>query len=304
MIGIRTAGLRKVYGQTVALAGVDLEIPGRGVYGLVGPNGSGKTTAMELLVGLRRPTSGTIETGVPRDRIAYCPDIPEFEPWLTAAEVLEATLGLLGRPVAPGRIDEVLATLGLRHAARRRVGGFSRGMRSRLGLAVGLIGEPRILIADEPAAALDPAGRWEIIDLLAELGRTAAVVVSSHDLADVQRICDRIGILAEGDVVYQGSLDELLAQAPGVWRVAVRPPGDALLAALRDSAWVRSAQALGRGEISIDIAEPARAELELPRLLVETGSRLVALSREDSLQDAFFRLTRTGPWHRADGTTS
>lgn len=304
MIGIRTAGLRKVYGQTVALAGVDLEIPGRGVYGLVGPNGSGKTTAMELLVGLRRPTSGTIETGVPRDRIAYCPDIPEFEPWLTAAEVLEATLGLLGRPVAPGRIDEVLATLGLGHAARRRVGGFSRGMRSRLGLAVGLIGEPRILIADEPAAALDPAGRWEIIDLLAELGRTAAVVVSSHDLADVQRICDRIGILAEGDVVYQGSLDELLAQAPGVWRVAVRPPGDALLAALRDSAWVRSAQALGRGEISIDIAEPDRAELELPRLLVETGSRLVALSREDSLQDAFFRLTRTGPWHRTDGTTS
>ncbi len=300
MNGIRTTGLRKVYGKTEALKGLDLEIPMRGVYGLVGPNGSGKTTAMELVVGLRRPTSGTIELGVPRNQIAWCPDVAEFEPWLTATEVLEATLGLLERSIMPERIAGVLAKVGLSHAADRRVGGYSRGMRSRLGLAVGLIGEPRILIADEPAAALDPAGKWEIIDLLAELGASAAVVVSSHDLADVQRICDRIGILAEGSVVYQGSLDALLARAPGRWRLELRPPLDAVLAGLGQVDWARSARVLDGDKITVDIVDTGRAELELPRLLADVGARLVSLSRDDSLQDAFFRLTRTGPWHRSD----
>jgi ABC-2 type transport system ATP-binding protein len=171
-------------------------------------------------------------------------------------------------------------------------------MRSRLGLAVGLIGEPRVLIADEPAAALDPAGRWEIIDLLAELGRTAAVVVSSHDLADVQRICDRIGILAEGSIVYQGPLGALLAGASNGWRVVVRPPADAALAALRQAAWVRSARETGPGEILLDVADGDAAEAALPRLLAETGARLVSLGRDDAtLQEEFFRLTRTGPYH-------
>jgi ABC-2 type transport system ATP-binding protein len=297
MTGIRTSGLRKVYGQTAALKGVDLEIPDQGVYGLVGPNGSGKTTAMELVVGLRRPTSGTIDRGVPRSHIAYCPDVAEFEPWLTASEVLAATAGLIGSGVTPERIAAVLAQVGLTHAAHRRVGGFSRGMRSRLGLAVGLIGEPRILIADEPAAALDPAGRWEIIDLLAELGRTVAVVVSSHDLADVQRICDRVGILAEGSIVYQGPLETLLGDAQDGWRLAVRPPAGAMIAALSEAAWVRSVRVLGPGEVVIDLADAAEAELQLPRLLAATGARLVSLDRDAAtLQDVFFRLTRTGPY--------
>jgi ABC-2 type transport system ATP-binding protein len=302
MSGIRTVALRKVYGQTEALKGIDLDVPGRGVYGLVGPNGSGKTTAMELLVGLRHPTSGTIELGAPRDQIAWCPDVAEFEPWLTATEVLKATVGLLGRQATPGRIAAVLARVGLARAAHRRVGGFSRGMRSRLGLAVGLIGEPRILIADEPAAALDPAGRWEIVDLLAELGQTAAVVVSSHDLADVQRICDRIGILAEGRIVYQGALAALLAGAPSGWRVVVRPPAGAVLIALREAGWVRSARERGPGEIEVDVVDAATAELEMPRLLAAADARLVSLDRADAtLQDAFFRLTETGPYRQHAG---
>jgi ABC-2 type transport system ATP-binding protein len=178
-------------------------------------------------------------------------------------------------------------------------------MRSRLGLAVGLVGEPRVLIADEPAAALDPAGRWEIIDLLAELGKTAAVVVSSHDLADVQRICDRVGILAEGSIVYQGPLEALLARASSGLRVEVRPPADAVLAALREAPWVRSVHERAPGDLVIDVGDADPAELELPRLLAGSGARVISLGRDDAtLQDEFFRLTRTGPWsHHAGGAT-
>src|SRR5262249_9336882 len=146
----------------------------------------------------RRPTAGTVELGVPLGSVAYCPDAAEFEPWLTAAEVLDLASRLVGKPRPPAAIADVLGNVGLSDVAARRVGGFSRGMRSRLGLAAGLIGEPELLIADEPAAALDPAGRCEIIDLIAKLSGSVTVIVSSHDLADVERICDRIGVLASG----------------------------------------------------------------------------------------------------------
>jgi ABC-2 type transport system ATP-binding protein len=168
------------------------------VYGLVGPNGSGKTTTLELLAGLRQSSAGRIELGVAEDSVAYCPDAPEFEPWLTAVEVLDVASGLLGRPRSRAALGAMLEQVGLSEAAKRSVGGFSRGMRSRLGLAAGLIGEPKLLIADEPAAALDPAGRFEVIDVLAALAGSVTVLVSSHDLADVERICDRIGVLAKG----------------------------------------------------------------------------------------------------------
>ncbi len=219
------------------------------MYGLVGPNGSGKTTALEILAGLRRPSAGRVELGMATDSVAYCPD----------------------------------------------AGSFSRGMRSRLGLAAGLIAEPKLLIADEPAAALDPAGRWEIVDILAALAGSVTVIVSSHDLADVERICDRIGVLAKGRLVYQGDLSDLLPMAAPALRVVVRPPADRLLAALATAPWVRSVSEGEAGELRIDAGDPDAAEARLPGVLADCGVRLVEVGRAGvSLQDIFFELTETG----------
>ena len=296
MNALSTTNLMKRYGATQALAGIDLAIPAGSIYGLVGPNGSGKTTALEILAGLRRPTSGKVELSVDRADLAYCPDVGDFEPWLTAAEVLESASGLLGRPQRRAKIDAMLDRVGLASAANRRVGGFSRGMRSRLGLAAGLIGEPKFLIADEPAAALDPAGRWEIIDLLASLAGSMTVLVSSHDLADVERICDQIGVLVKGRLVYQGGLTDLLARAAPALQVVVRPPADQLVSAIAATAWARSVAETEPGVIRIDVVDPAAAERELPQLLATSGSHLVEVGRAGvSLQDIFFELTGTGP---------
>ena len=183
----------------------------------------------------------------------------------------------------------MLERVGLSDVAKRRVGGFSRGMRARLGLAAGLIGEPALLLADEPAAALDPAGQVEIIDLIA--GLETSVIVSSHDLADVERICDRIGVLVQGRLVYQGDVATLLAKASSGLRVVVRPPADALRAALAGTAWVRAVHEDEPGELTIDISDPDAAERELPALLV--GSRLVEVGRaQASLRDVFLELTQ------------
>jgi ABC-2 type transport system ATP-binding protein len=229
--------------------------------------------------------------------MAYCPDVAEFDPWLTAREVLDLAAGLLGKRRAPGEIAAMLERIGLAEAANRRVGGFSRGMRSRLGIAAGLIGEPQLLITDEPAAALDPAGRWEIIDLLASLAGKVTVLISSHDLADVEQICEFVGVLAKGQLVYQGLLNDLLTLAAPTWRVVVRPPADRLVAALGAAWWVRTVRESAPGDFWLDISDPAEAEVQLPVLLAESGVRLVEVGRaETSLQDVFFRLTGTGPF--------
>jgi ABC-2 type transport system ATP-binding protein len=293
--GLRTVNLVKTYGATRALAGIDLDIPAGSVYGLVGPNGSGKTTALEILTGLRRPDAGQVDLGVLQRDVAYCPDVAEFEPWLTAAEVLSVSAGLAGKPQSRSAILDMLDRVGLGEAANRRVGGFSRGMRSRLGLAAGLITRPALLIADEPAAALDPAGSREIIDLLANLGDSITVLVSSHDLADVERICDRIGVLAKGKLVYQGSIDALLDRAAPALNIVIRPPAAALLKLLEGAQWVRSVHEDAPGELRVELIDSAAAEAHLSQLLAASQARLLEVTRAGvSLQDVFFELTGTG----------
>ena len=298
MSDLRTRGLVKTYGATRALDGIDLDVPAGAIYGLVGPNGSGKTTALEILAGLRHPTSGTVELGVSKAAVAYCPDAPEFEPWLTATEVLAVASGLLGIPRTRDALRDTLERVGLADAADRRVGGFSRGMRSRLGLAAGLIGEPHLLIADEPAAALDPAGRWEIIDVLAALAGSVTVVVSSHDLTDVERVCDSIGVLTKGRLVYQGAVSDLLARAAPALSVVVRPPAGRLLRVLAAAPWGSAVSEPEPGHVRIDVRDPAAAEINLASVLAESGVRLLEVGRAGvDLEDIFFELTETGPHH-------
>jgi ABC-2 type transport system ATP-binding protein len=294
-----TRGLSKTYAETEAVRGIDLEVASGAIYGLVGPNGSGKTTTFEMLAGLRLPTAGTIEWEVSREQVAYCPDTPEFEPWLTALEVLDSASGLLGRARPRSALLEVLSYVGLARAAKRRVGGFSRGMLSRLGIAAGLIGPPKVLIADEPAAALDPAGRWEVIDLLAELRGSITVIISSHDLADVERICDSLGVMAQGQLVYQGPVRDLLAKAAPALRLLVHPPAERLKTLLSTTKWAGNVREERPGEFIIDVGDPLAAEEHIARLIADSGARLIEYGRAGpSLQELFFDLTGTGPYRQ------
>jgi ABC-2 type transport system ATP-binding protein len=290
---VRTARLTKAYGPQPALQGVDLAVPAGSLYGLVGPNGSGKTTLLEILAGLRRPSGGELHLGVAREAVAYCPDVAEFEPWLRALEVLEVALGLLGRCRPRAELEDVLQRVGLAEVANRKVGGFSRGMTTRLNLAAGLVGQPALFLVDEPASALDPAGRVDILRLVASLAPTTTVVLSSHDLSEVEAICDQVGILASGRLLYQGPLGDLLAgSARPRWLLVVRPPANQTLAALSAASWISSVNELAPGELELTSADPGEIEIRLPGLLAACGARLVSVSPvRPSLEDIFLALT-------------
>jgi ABC-2 type transport system ATP-binding protein len=288
---VTTRGLRKAYGDTVALDAVDLTVPRGSIYGLIGPNGAGKTTMLSILASLRRPTAGHVELQVERRQLGVLVDTPLFEPWLTAHEVVDLARHLVAPALPTSRVDEVLAEVGLAEHAHRRNGGFSRGMLQRLGLACALVGDPDVLLLDEPSSALDPAGRREVLDLIGRLARTKTVILSTHILSDVQQVCDVVGVIDHGHVVFQGPLSALLARTTGVLQVHVRPPADTLVAALRAAAWVREVTESAPGRLRVLIRDHAAAEAGLPELLAASGSRLVAANPATDLETAFLEVT-------------
>ncbi|NLM77587.1 MAG: ABC transporter ATP-binding protein [Ruminococcaceae bacterium] len=199
--------LYKSYRGFPALRGISLQVKKGEIYGFIGQNGAGKTTTMNILAGLSRPDAGLcLVNGRDIRRIrhpgdlhlGYLPEEPHFYPWLSARETLENLIG----PIQ--RVDELLHWVGLSPAASRRVGGFSRGMRQRLGLAAALVHNPELLILDEPSSALDPEGRSDVLRLIRELRQMGKTILfSTHILSDVERVCDTVGIIASGEMILQ-----------------------------------------------------------------------------------------------------
>ncbi len=291
---ISTRALTKRYGTTTALDGVDLEVPDGSIYGLAGPNGAGKTTILGIIAGLRDATSGEVILGVERHEIAVLSDTPQFDKWLTGREVVALSLELATPGADTVRVDEVLGLTGLKEAARRRVAGYSRGMLQRLGIAATLVARPRLLLLDEPASALDPQGRREVLDLIARLRGTATVLFSSHILADVQEVCDTVGILQGGTLLFQGPLHELLVGS-AVPRYEVRLRGDTApaVAALRRAPWVTEVAEFDAGEIVVEVRTLAEAEAGLAAVLAAARASIVSMRPEEvSLERAFLELTR------------
>jgi ABC-2 type transport system ATP-binding protein len=288
---VTTEGLRKVYGDTVALDGIDLRVPEGSIYGLIGPNGAGKTTMLSILAGLRRPTEGSFELHVERSRLAVLVDTPLFEPWLTAYEVVDLARHLVAPDLPTDRVDAALAEVGLTEAAHRRNGGFSRGMLQRLGLATCLVGDPEVLILDEPSSALDPAGRREVLDLIGRLGRSRTVIVSTHILSDVQQVCDVVGVIDRGRLVFQGRLTDLLARTAGALQLHVRPPADALISHLEAAPWVHDVEEQAPGRLRVVVSDPTAAEAGLPGVLVAAQAHLVSANPATDLETAFLELT-------------
>lgn len=290
---IATDKLTKLYGPTVALNGVDVRVPRDSVYGLVGPNGAGKTTLLGILAGLRRATSGTVSIEVEPAKVAVLPDTPQFDPWLTAREVVDLARNLVDGSVPDRRVMEVLAEAGLEQAADKHVGGFSRGMLQRLGIASTVVGKPSLLMLDEPSSALDPAGRREVLDLVARLRGEATVVFSSHILGDVQEVCDTVGILRAGELLFQGPIDELLVGgAVPTYSVRLRPPLDRAAAALGAEGWVREVEVIAADQLRVSVTSVAEAEEHLVEALAGTGARVVSFGPEAAtLEQVFLELT-------------
>ena len=296
---IRTQGLIKRYGAHAALDGVDLNVPTGSVYGLAGPNGAGKTTLLGILAGLRNATEGEVVVDAAPGEVAVLSDTPRFDPWLTGKEVVELALTLGAGPEArttrenAERVDEVIEQSGLTDAAKRRCGGYSRGMLQRLGIAATLVARPSLILLDEPASALDPQGRREVLDLITTLRGQATVLFSSHILGDVQEVCDTVGILHRGQLLFQGPLAELLVgRAVPRYEVRVREGADAVAGALSGEAWVTSATAAEGGIVYVEVTSLADAERRLMGALAATGASVVAMRPEEvSLERAFLELT-------------
>lgn len=291
---IETRGLTKRYGETMALDAVDLSVPAGSVYGLVGPNGAGKTTLLGLLSGLRRPTSGSISIGVDAGRVAVLPDTPRFDEWLTGREVVELSLHLSRMSNDGERVTTILAEAGLADAADRVVRGYSRGMLQRLGIASTIVSDPELVLLDEPASALDPLGRREVLDLIGRLRGSATVLFSSHILSDVQEVCDTVGILDEGRLLFQGLIGELLVgSAVPRYLIRFRPPPGQLEAALSSIEWVLGVERLGDEELAVSVASLEEAESGLAAALASVDVRVVSVVPEAvSLERAFLEVTR------------
>lgn len=290
---ISTDFLTKAYGSHHALDGVSVTVRDGSIYGLVGPNGAGKTTLLGLLAGLRRPTSGSLDLGVPTQRLAVLPDTPQYEPWLTAAEVVDLSRTLSAPEIPKTRVREVLVEAGLEDAIEQRIGGFSRGMLQRLGLAATVVGDPDVLLLDEPSAALDPAGRREVLDLVARLRGHATVMFSSHILSDVQEVCDTVGILRDGRLLFEGSLDELLVGRAGIiYRVRLRAPNAATVQSLEAAPWVHSVEQTSPTEFLVVAVGPGEAERNLIRILADAQAEVISMTPEGAdLEDVFLELT-------------
>jgi len=219
---LRVQNLSKSFGSTKVLDNISLNVPEGSVFGFIGENGAGKTTTMKLILGLLKSDAGEIHirdekvrfgmTGTNR-YIGYLPDVPEFYNYMRPREYLRLCgeiAGLSKRDIKD-RGDRLLELVGL-NKTHKKIGGFSRGMKQRLGVAQALINEPKLLICDEPTSALDPIGRKEILDILKQIRGKTTVIFSTHILSDVERICDRAAVLHGGKIVLEGTLAELKAR--------------------------------------------------------------------------------------------
>lgn len=293
---VTTEKVTRSYGNGVGVFDIDLAVPRGSVFGLVGPNGAGKTTLLSILAGMRAAGKGSVDSA--GARFLLCPDVPDFEPWLTAAEVVALSAEITGDHATERDVERALSRVGLAEAADRRNGRFSRGMRQRLGLAAALVCRPDVLILDEPASGLDPQGRVDVLDLITSLRGECTIILASHLLGDVQRVCDDVAVLVRGRMVYQGPMADIADQGrPNAWHVRIRGSAEQLSGRLRAQPWVAHAAAVEEDCVYLEAVDAESGELRLPAILAEHRTPLVAMTGyEADLESAFLSLTNTpGP---------
>lgn len=293
---LRASALSKSYGNRLAVDRLDLEVERAELFGFLGPNGAGKTTTIRMALGLIAPTSGSVEIfglevrshrSEVLPRVGALVESPALYGYLSGRDNLRAVGNVLGG-VSEKRIDEVLEIVSLKGRDRDRVKTYSLGMKQRLGLALALLNEPDVLILDEPANGLDPAGIVEMRDLLRELGAQGKTVfISSHVLSEVQQICTRVAIINHGKLIRVAPVHELL-ESSGEYEVKVDAPAE-LVAVLRLQPWAQQA----RVEDGLVVTKaPEGRGRNLIKFLVDSGQTPDSVSvRQKDLEDIFLSLT-------------
>ena len=315
LLAVDAQGVTKTYGSVRAVDDISVRVAAGEVYGVLGPNGAGKTTFLRMLFGLIRPDAGTIrvfgktwdDAGVGvLDGVAGFIESPRFYPYLTGRANLEG-LALLDGGTPAGLLEEVLDVVEMSDRADQKVGGYSYGMRQRLGVAASLLREPRLLILDEPANGLDPAGIRDMRALVKRLAsRGLTVLLSSHDMEEVEEICDNVTIMTRGSVAFHGTIAQLRTMAPDPGHVlattddvralklaedrfaitVARDPEAALIVTGPPPEVSSYVSSLVRAEIGLLAFTPTRTPLEALFFMLTDDATHQSLDRSTSLQDA------------------
>lgn len=296
---IQTFGLSKQYKLRSAVDNVNLQIRKGDIYGFLGPNGAGKTTTIRMLLGLIRPTKGTVQLfgkDLRKEKLAILRKVgslveyPSYYGHLTAYENLEAIRRILGVPKQ--RIDEVLAIVRLTKEAKRPVKGYSLGMKQRLGIAAALLGSPDLLVLDEPTNGLDPSGILEIRELIKSMPQQygVTVLVSSHLLSEVDQMASRVGIIRGGSMIFEDTIESLRRKAGGQIRIAVDAPQQALRTAASSGCFAVA------DESSLLLEEaPDEKIAQVVAGLVQAGHSVYRVEeKKKSLEDFFLDLVGEG----------
>ncbi|MDD4635084.1 MAG: ABC transporter ATP-binding protein [Dehalococcoidales bacterium] len=306
MTAISTERLSKYYNEVKALDGLSMEVPENVIFGFLGPNGAGKTTTVKLLTGFAHPTKGSARVAgedITSDNLALqsviglLPDVPAFYDWMNAREYLQFTgeLHQLDKKKIKGHIEYLLDMVELTREGNRRIGGYSRGMRQRLGIAQALINQPKVLFMDEPTSALDPVGKREVLDLIKSLKQTATVFMSTHNLNEVEKVCDMVGIVNRGKLVTISSVESLQKKyARSLFEIEFIEDPSPLLKTLQEAPWLAEPEIINRNGTQVVLVKAIdveHARRELPRLISDSS---LTLTRYElvmpSLEDIFVEI--------------
>lgn len=304
MTALELSSIQKHYKSIKAVDNLSLSVPEGAIYGFLGPNGAGKTTTLRMITGLIEPTGGTMQIqgqnlsfgqARGRENLGYLPDIPNFYPWMTPKEYLSFSGNLYGiehRQLAV-RVSEALELVGL-SKANRRIGGYSRGMKQRLGIAQALLHKPKLVLLDEPSSALDPIGRKEVMDIIQGLAGQATVFFSTHILTDIERVCDRVAILHQGRLVAEDSVIALKQKvALNQWCITLETPEQAarLAEALPNEKWSDRASVQNDTEVVLTSRDESAVQFRLPQLITRMELPLCSMTRmTPTLEEVFLRM--------------
>jgi ABC-2 type transport system ATP-binding protein len=310
LTAIRTEGLSKYYGTIKALDNLNLEVPENVVFGFLGPNGAGKTTTVKLLTGFSRPTSGRAWVAGERvgsgnltlqAKTGLLPDVPAFYDWMSGREFLHLVgeLHYLPQNEIKQRTEELLGLIELGKAGNRRISGYSRGMRQRLGIAQALVNRPKVLFMDEPTSALDPIGRREVLELILHLRETATIFMSTHILSDVERVCNMVGIVDKGRLVTVSSVEALRKKyARSVFEMEFMEDAKPFVESLKQVSWLAEPELVvenGTPVVRVRAVDIDHARKELPRFISESGLTLTRYELSlPSLEDIFVEILNSG----------
>lgn len=296
--------LSKSFGTHKVIDDLSFSVPEHAVFGFLGQNGAGKTTTMKMALGLLKPDSGSITVGGETVRygqtktnrfVGYLPDVPEFYGYMKPMEYLRLCGEITGLPdkKIKDKSRELLDLVGL-EKANKRIGGYSRGMKQRLGIAQALLNEPKLLICDEPTSALDPIGRKEILDILSEIKGKTTVVFSTHILSDVERICDQVAILHNSRLALSGTLSEIKAEhkQDGIFIEFATGADKERFASLQQMAALLRKSDMTENSVTIKTHNIKGAETQIIALLAQSGLAPVKLEvLEPTLESLFLEAT-------------